>query len=87
MPSYAQSCPACQQGAQQGQANASYWQNQQQTNTLQSLQDSYMPHSPAPLGVGQGARGYNGTTGRADTSYIPVDPALTPGLTPDGYTQ
>ena len=56
MPSYTgASCPACQQGIQRGQAYS-----QQQTKSLQTLQDSYIQAPPAPLGIGQGARGYNG---------------------------
>lgn len=46
---------------------------------------SYNP--PTYNGYNQGARGYNGATGRADTNYVPVNPNLTPGLTPYGYAK
>jgi len=73
---YQPSCPACEEGARAGQANASYWQQQgiQDQKNMQSLQDAYHYNNPPParMRMGQGARGYNGITGQGDTIYIPA---------------
>ena len=45
-----------------------------------TLMNSYNQPPPAPLGIGQGARGYDGATGQADKIYIPAGPDPNPPL-------
>ena len=56
-------------------------------NIDNSQMNSYYQPGPSPLGMGQGAYGYNGTTGQANTTYVPVNPALTPGIDANGYAR
>lgn len=56
-------------------------------NVENTQMNSYYQPGPAPIGMGQGVYGYNGTTGQANTTYVPVDPALTPGIDANGYAR
>jgi hypothetical protein len=72
------------EGVQAGQANANYWQQQApQVPPPSALSDTYLQESqrPNPYVSGlydSGAKGYNGSTGQVDTTYIPAgaDPNL-----------
>ena len=48
-----------------------------------TLMNSYNQPPPAPMGMGQGARGYDGITGQVDRTYIPAgaDPNPPPNVT------
>lgn len=80
-----------QQAESKTQEEHAYQQTQGE-RTRREAEDNDVPSSRSPPstsgsndygynGYGTGAQGWDGRT------YIPVDPALTPGLTPDGYAK